>query len=290
MIVRTRSFPSGKSGFFRMAEGGVPISVLLTVDRIACRPAMTGVSEPLFAGLSLTVARGEFVSVVGPSGCGKSTLFRMIAGLAEPDEGRITLHGSPEGERLGRIGFMPQQDLLLPWRTVMDNCLLPLELKRPLFGARPSRQREEILTLLKAFGLGGRENDYPEQLSGGMRQRAAFLRAYVTGAELLLLDEPFGALDAITKREMHEWLLRLWEGLDQSVLFVTHDLEEALLLSDRICLFVPGSGLIEFPVRLPRPRSSRMRFEPSFAGLREELETLMDEGRRDKGALFATPG
>lgn len=265
------------------------ISVLLTVDNVACRPARAPKSEPLFAGLSLTLSRGEFVSVVGPSGCGKSTLFRMIAGLAEPDEGRITLLGSPDGKRLGRIGFMPQQDLLLPWRTVMDNCLLPLELKRPLSGARRSQKREEILALLEAFGLGGRENDYPEQLSGGMRQRAAFLRAYATGAELLLLDEPFGALDAITKREMHEWLLRLWEDLDQSVLFVTHDLEEALLLSDRICLFVPGSGLTEFPVRLPRPRSSRMRFEPSFAALREELERLMDEGRRQHNGLFDTP-
>ncbi|ETT63297.1 ABC transporter ATP-binding protein [Paenibacillus sp. FSL R7-277] len=242
----------------------------------------TGSSRtPVFSELSMNVQRGEFISVVGGSGCGKSTLFKIIAGLLEPDNGRITLNGAESAtaaKRLGSVAYMPQQDLLLPWRTVMDNCLLPWELKR----SRPKAAAvAEIRTLLQRFGLEGTEGAYPQELSGGMRQRVAVLRTVAAGNDLLLLDEPFGALDAITKRSLQRWLLELWAELDKTVLFITHDLEEALLLSDRIYLMTgSGGGMQEFPAGLPRPRHHSLNYQPQFAALRQELELKLYENRR----------
>lgn len=230
----------------------------------------------LFSGLSLNVREGEFVSVIGASGSGKSTLFKLIAGLLEPIRGEIALYGEPASERLGKVGYMPQRDLLLPWRTVMDNCLLPLELTKQ---GRAADGAAEVRKLLRLFGLEGRENAYPAELSGGMRQRVAFLRTLMTGRPLLLLDEPFGALDAMTKRDLHRWLLGLWDGLNKSVLFITHDLEEAILLSDRIYVMpAAGSGepMRELQVPLPRPRESGMKYTPECVALRQELEQLFD--------------
>ncbi|WP_254772878.1 ABC transporter ATP-binding protein [Paenibacillus sp. NFR01] len=227
-------------------------------------------------GLSLYAEEGEFVSVVGASGCGKSTLFKLIAGLLEPAAGEIRLGGTtaPASGRLGAVAYMPQGDLLLPWRTVLGNCLLPWELKR---GAPRQDVVPQILKMLERFGLAGKATAYPEELSGGMRQRAALLRTLVAGGEPLLLDEPFGALDAITKRELHRWLLEMWSGLSRTVLLITHDLEEALLLSDRIYLMEAGTGrLQEIRVDLPRPRHGDMRFEPSFIALRALLERELD--------------
>ncbi|MNC27548.1 Taurine import ATP-binding protein TauB [compost metagenome] len=171
---------------------------------------------------------------------------------------------------------MPQQDLLLPWRTVLDNCLLPWELKRK--GSKTEAIRD-IRGMLERFGLAGTEQRYPHELSGGMRQRIAMLRTLAAGNELMLLDEPFGALDAITKRGLHRWLLELWGSLEQTVLFITHDLEEALLLSDRIYLMSGGAGggVQEFLVDLPRPRHYRMNYEPQFVALREDLEQRLYE-------------
>lgn len=198
----------------------------------------------MLSNVSLQVQQGEFVSLIGSSGSGKSTLFKLLAGLHEPTVGTIDIADVPQGQRLGRVAYMPQKDLLLSWRTVMENCMLPAELA-------PGRQdkdkdkdkdklRANILAGLARFGLSGYEQAYPDELSGGMRQRVAFLRTLLTGGQLMLLDEPFGALDALTKREMHRWLLELWEGFGQTVLFITHDIEEALLLSDRIILLTPG--------------------------------------------------
>ncbi|WP_410511490.1 ABC transporter ATP-binding protein [Paenibacillus sp. BR2-3] len=234
----------------------------------------TLLQAPVFSGLSLKVQQGEFVSVVGASGCGKSTLFKIIAGLLEPASGEIFMHGKPSSTRtrLGKIAYMPQQDLLLPWRTVLDNCLLPWEVNRV-------RTKAETITAIREtlehFGLAGMENAYPCELSGGMRQRVAFLRTLVTGGDLMLLDEPFGALDAMTKREMHRWLVELWGGLGKTVLFITHDLEEAILLSDRIYVMhnrSPDGFLQEMTVDLPRPRRYTMNYEPRFLNLREDLE------------------
>lgn len=245
---------------------------MIEIDDLSC--SFGSAAAPVFTGLSMQIHKGEFISLVGASGCGKSTLFRIMAGLLEPASGRIRLHGNVSasaGQRLGQVSYMPQQDLLLPWRTVMDNCLLPWELKKD--GSRQDAIRR-IREMLEHFGLAGTENAYPEELSGGMRQRIALLRTLAAGNELMLLDEPFGALDAITKREMHRWLLEHWGALNQTVLFITHDLEEALLLSDRIYLMTGGTagGLHEMRVGLARPRHYQMNYQPEFVALREELE------------------
>ncbi|MDF9842991.1 MULTISPECIES: ABC transporter ATP-binding protein [unclassified Paenibacillus] len=235
-----------------------------------------GSGRPVIQGLSMNVQQGEFISLVGASGCGKSTLLRIIAGLLEPSSGDISFGGRPStgsAARLGKIGYMPQQDLLLPWRTVLDNCLLAWELKRS--GSKEAAV-QQIRSLLHSLGLAGTENAYPEELSGGMRQRIALARTLSAGSELLLLDEPFGALDALTKRGLHRWLLQLWSSLGRTVLFITHDLEEALLLSDRICLMHSGS-LQEIAVPLPRPRHGELIYQPQFMQLREELERRLYE-------------
>ncbi|MBM7652887.1 ABC transporter ATP-binding protein [Neobacillus cucumis] len=230
-----------------------------------------GKEKPIFEQLSLDVKAGEFVSVIGASGSGKSTLFKLVTGLLEPDQGEILINeGKVTGKRLGQVGYMPQKDLLLPWRTVLDNVLLPLEMAKGNKKAKLAEVRE----WLARFGLADYENSYPNELSGGMRQRVAFLRTLMTGKDLLLLDEPFGALDSMTKRNMHSWLLGLWGELQKTVLFITHDLEEALLLSDRIYV-LKGEGIVEWKVDLPRPRNSALIYQTDFIRMRKELEWLI---------------
>jgi putative hydroxymethylpyrimidine transport system ATP-binding protein len=227
-------------------------------------------SNPIFDQISLDVKPGEFVSVIGASGSGKSTLFKLISGLLEPDQGDIMVNGQKTGKRLGSIGYMPQKDLLLPWRTVLENVLLPLEVTK-----EPKQARiPEIREWLSRFGLAEYEKAYPNELSGGMKQRVAFLRTLMTGKDLLLLDEPFGALDSLTKRNMHSWLLGLWGELQKTVLFITHDLEEAVLLSDRIYL-LQDTGIKEIKVNLARPRSSQLIYQSEFITMRKELEWLI---------------
>ncbi|WP_458125361.1 ABC transporter ATP-binding protein [Paenibacillus sp. Z3-2] len=235
---------------------------------------------PVLSNVSLQVQQREFVSLIGSSGSGKSTLFKLLAGLHEPTVGTIDIADVPQGQRLGRVAYMPQKDLLLSWRTVLENCMLPAELA-------PGRQnkdklRADIMAGLARFGLSGYEHSYPDELSGGMRQRVALLRTLLTGGQLMLLDEPFGALDALTKREMHRWLLELWEGFGQTVLFITHDIEEALLLSDRIILLTPGGQgqqLREMTVPLPRPRHSDLIYEPALVQMRRQLEEQLHAKR-----------
>jgi len=226
--------------------------------------------KPIFQGLTFDVKRGEFVSVIGASGSGKSTLFKLVTGLLEPDQGDILIDGQRTGKRLGSVGYMPQKDLLLPWRTVLENVLLPLEVTKE----RKQAKLREIKEWLARFGLADYENTYPKELSGGMKQRVAFLRTLMTGKELLLLDEPFGALDSLTKRNMHQWLLGLWGELQKTVLFITHDLEEAILLSDRVYV-LHDKGMKEMKVTLPRPRSSQLIYQSEFITMRKELEWLI---------------
>lgn len=189
--------------------------------------------------VSLTVEQQEFVSIVGPSGCGKSTLFHIIGGLVEPDDGVIKMNGKFVTGQRGEISYMPQQPALFPWRTIEDNVLLGSEIK----GTSNDQAREVARHWIQKVGLGGFERAYPHMLSGGMQQRAAFLRALLAPQELMLLDEPFSALDALTRSEMQTWLLELWEENRRSVLFITHNIEEALLLSNSIYVFSgrPGS-------------------------------------------------
>jgi ABC-type nitrate/sulfonate/bicarbonate transport system ATPase subunit len=219
--------------------------------------------------LDLRVADGEFVSIIGPSGCGKSTLLDMIAGLEQPTSGEIWLDGAPAPYRLGRVAYMHQRDLLLPWRTVLENAILPLEVKRI-----PRRQAiERAMPWLRRFGLAEFASSCPAQLSGGMRQRTAFLRTLLTQCPLMLLDEPFGALDALTRSSMQEWLLMLWEELDRTVILVTHDVEEAVLLSDRVVVLSqrPGTIVADIPVDLPRPRTYAIVTDQAFVSLKARL-------------------
>ena len=230
---------------------------------------------------SLAVGAGEFVALVGPSGCGKSTLLSAIAGLVDPAEGDIWILGQPETNRLGRTALMPQRDALLPWRTVLDNAILGVEVA----GGDRCAARERARDLLPRFGLDGFGDSYPGELSGGMRQRAAFLRTVLTDRETLLLDEPFGALDALTRRSMQEWLLGLWEELGRTILMVTHDVEEALLLADRVAVMTARPGRVKLVERvdLPRPRHSDMIADPAFvtqksrllAALRDEVAPML---------------
>ncbi|UOE93022.1 ABC transporter ATP-binding protein [Alkalihalobacillus sp. LMS39] len=210
-------------------------------------------SQIVLKDLSFTIQQGEFVSILGPSGSGKSTIFRLITGLEKQITGDITFQTETNGNRLGKVGLMPQQDMLLEWRTVLDNVILPLEVS----GKSKKEAKEIALSFFPSFGLQGTEKKYPHQLSGGMKQRASFLRAMLGGSELLLLDEPFSSLDAMTKLTMQEWLLAKWDELNSTILFITHDVDEALFLSDRIILFTetPLTTFEEISLPLRRPRS-----------------------------------
>ena len=207
--------------------------------------------------VSLSVADGEFAALVGPSGCGKTTLLNLIAGLEDVDEGRIVVDGETPSaeERLTRFGYMPQQDMLFPWRTVLENVSLGLEVQ----GVPKRDARGRAAELFPPFGLGGFEDRRPHELSGGMRQRASFLRTYLLGRSFLLLDEPFGALDAITRGQLQAWLAETWNRIGGSALLVTHDPHEAVALSDRIFVMSPRPGRIVnvLEVDLPRPRTAR---------------------------------
>ncbi|MCE5258443.1 MAG: ABC transporter ATP-binding protein [Chloroflexi bacterium] len=220
-------------------------------------------------GASLHVNKGEFVTLIGPSGCGKSTMLNLICGLMEPDSGSISLDGDASAQRLGRVGYMLQRDLLLPWRSLLDNLLLGPEVR----GQDMVEARQLALSLLPLFGLEGFADVYPAALSIGMRQRAALLRTILCRQELLLLDEPFGALDALTRRTMRTWLLTVWERFKQTVLFVTHDVDEAIYLADRVYAMSarPGHVVHELTIDLPRPRSDTVIVEPVFNAYRSEL-------------------
>ena len=221
--------------------------------------------QPVISNLHLEIKSGEFVSLIGKSGTGKSTILKLITGLLQQDEGAITIHGRPI--RLGDVGYMPQRDLLLPWRTVLDNIMLPSEVKKD-----QSYSKKEARKWLERAGLLAYENALPQQLSGGMRQRVSFLRALLVGEDVLLLDEPFGALDAFTKKEMQAWLLSIWQELNKTVLFITHDLDEACYLSDRILLLHTDKTLEELPVHLQRPRQPDMLHDMEFISLRKNVE------------------
>jgi putative hydroxymethylpyrimidine transport system ATP-binding protein len=223
--------------------------------------------RPVVQDLSFTIQPGEFVALVGPSGSGKSTIFRLIAGLLRPQAGSVLVGNGPAAP--GRVGYMPQRDCLMPWRTVLENAALALEVQ----GRPPRAAREEARSHLADFGLGEVGNAFPHQLSGGMRQRVAFLRTALGGQDLLLLDEPFSALDALTRSQMHEWLLDRWSRLGKTILFITHDPEEAVFLADRVLVLKgrPVTAITEIPVGLPRPRKIEMVTDPAFQGLRARV-------------------
>jgi len=220
--------------------------------------------------VSLELNESEFVTLVGPSGSGKSTLFNLVAGLLDADQGEIWLDGQLQKERTGHFGYMPQRDLLLPWRSVSGNVAIPLELHgvdRVIANGRA----EEMLV---HFGLEDFGDAYPDTLSGGMRQRAALLRTILTEQDVLLLDEPFGALDALTRRELQNWLLDIWKEYSKTIFFITHDVDEALYLGDRVMVLSsrPGHIVKTLKVDLPRPRRPGMIALPEFG---QQAATLL---------------
>jgi len=231
-------------------------------------------------GVNLSVAPREVVGIVGPSGCGKSTLLELISGLREPTRGRIAVGGEADAEaRLARSAYMPQRDLLLPWLSALDNAALALRNR----GARRAAARAEAAPLFERFGLAGFERARPAELSGGMRQRIAFLRTLMSGKPLLLLDEPFASLDALTRAEMQEWLAGAIEAEPRAVVLVTHDVEEALYLADRVVVLSsrPGRAVAELaaPGARRRPRDHVVT-GPGFAEVRHRALAALAEGSR----------
>ena len=220
-------------------------------------------------GVSFRVAPGEFLCIVGPSGCGKTTLLRILGGLAKPTGGSVYLEGEPLTAPRRRIGFVFQKAALLPWRTVLENVTLPLEIQG-VEAAEARRRAEELLELVR---LAGFEGAYPHELSGGMEQRVAIARALVHDPAILLLDEPFGALDALTRERMNLELLRIWRAKRKTVVMVTHSIQEAIFLADRVLVMSPRPGRIEasFPVPLPRPRRLEMLYDDEFGALSRQV-------------------
>ncbi|HEX3052837.1 MAG TPA: ABC transporter ATP-binding protein [Aggregatilineaceae bacterium] len=226
--------------------------------------------------VSFAAQPGEFITIIGPSGSGKSTLFNLLTGLTQADTGEILINGAAVGRRTGLVGYMPQRDLLLPWRTIVNNVILGPELD----GHSKKQARQQARELMPLFGLAGFENAYPDTLSGGMRQRAALLRTFLTGRDVLLLDEPFGALDALTRRELQRWLLDVWQRFQKTILFITHDVEEAVFLADRVLVFSPRPGRIskELAVKLPRPRQGISLVSEELRRLEAELMAALEAG------------
>ncbi len=230
--------------------------------------------------IDLTVAEGEFVTVVGPSGCGKSTLLRVVAGLLPVDSGTVTIAGeSPDRASSAKnIGLVPQAPALLPWRTVLDNVRLPLQINKNA----PSRVARDPIDLLESFGLGHVVNRYPSQISGGMQQRVAIARAYVFDPAVLLMDEPFAALDELNREAQRHTLLEFWERNQKTVLFVTHSVAEAVTMSDRIVVMSsqPGRVARVIDVDLPRPRSQSIEATPAFISLAETVRRELRQAFR----------
>ncbi|MGN0159265.1 MAG: ABC transporter ATP-binding protein [Brotaphodocola sp.] len=243
---------------------------LLKFDQISYQ--YPGEDFDIIDRLSFAVEPGSFHCIVGTSGCGKSTIFRLINGLLTPKNGTIQINHT--GSQACRCGYMPQKDLLFPWRTVGENLALPLEIQG---GYSKKAQREMIDAALADVGLSGCQNKRPDELSGGMRQRAAFARTMLTGSDLLLLDEPFSALDFLTRISMQEWLLDLWQRHKKTILFITHDVEEAVFLSSSVLVVesTPIRSLREFPVPLGYPRTRQDLAQPEIVALKEQLVNML---------------
>lgn len=224
---------------------------------------------PILRDFNFSVERGSFVSIVGTSGCGKSTIFRLINGLEKPQTGTIAVNGSPIGTLQHYSAFMPQKDLLFPWYDIKKNVCLPMQLA----GVPKAEQDTRCREVLTRAGLADYAHKMPHELSGGMRQRVSFARTLLSGADMLLLDEPFSALDYLTKIEMQEWLLRQWEHYHKTILFITHDVEEAIFLSEKIYVIrtLPFSGMEEISVPLTYPRQRDDLGRPEIVALREQL-------------------
>ena len=240
-------------------------------------PTPTGKAYTAIRDFNLAVAPGEFVAVVGPTGCGKSTTLGLISGLERPSEGSVQVMGKPVQGIDPRIGYVFQADAVFPWKSVLSNVATG-----PLFrGQRTAEALERARDWIARVGLSGFENHYPHQLSGGMRKRVALAQTLINEPQILLMDEPFSALDVQTRTMMEDELLQMWASISASVVFVTHDLEEAISLADRVCVLTAGPGTVKgiYTIDLPRPRKvAEIRFEPRFVQLYHEIwEDLREE-------------
>ena len=264
--------PKDKEGI-RQDRSEIPAVSVRNASKSFPNPDLPPVEA--IADVSLDVHLGEFVVIVGPSGCGKSTLLNIIAGLVDPDIGSVYLQGDSNAERIGRVAYMHQIDLLLPWRNVLSNATLGLEIA----GIPRTDADAKATELARRFGIADFLNAYPATLSGGMRQRVALLRAVLPDRDVLLLDEPFKALDAITRAELQRWLSDVLDRTNRATVMVTHDVEEALMLGDRVLVMSPRPGriLLELDVDLPRPRPRDVVREPNFVELKWQLLSALDD-------------
>ena len=228
---------------------------------------------PTIKDVSFSVKEKSFVSLIGASGSGKTTIFRLLNGLEKPDSGEILINGKEAGKSEHFAGYMPQQDLLFPWRNVKENVMLPMEIQR----LSEEKKSAAADLMLEKVGLSEWSDKYPRELSGGMRQRVSFARTICTGADLLLLDEPFSALDSITRMNMQEWLREQWMTLGKTILFITHDVEEAIFLSEEILVLTgkPVDIVKSFSVPLPKDRDRGMLAEQNIEALKEQLVEML---------------
>ena len=233
------------------------------------------------ADITLDIAENEFVTLVGPSGCGKSTLLKLVAGLTPASGGTIRVRDTVVRDPFPDVGIVFQHPVLLPWRTVLDNVLFSAD----MLGLDPKAYRHRALELLALSGLAGSETRLPRELSGGMQQRVAICRALLPDPSLLLMDEPFGALDAMTREEMGFELLRIWEARRNTILFVTHSIPEAILLADKVVVMTPGPGRLArvITIDLPRPRTVELEFDAKFKAYSDEVRGLIFASRRARG-------
>lgn len=225
--------------------------------------------------ISFSVEKGEFVSIIGPSGSGKSTIFNILNGVTKQSEGDVLYNGQNLSDTQRPFAYMPQKDTLLPWRSIQDNVILPQLIQ----GIKKSTALEELTAHLSTFGLEGFEGLYPHQLSGGMRQRANLLRTYMTHKDIFLLDEPFGSLDAMTRQNLQDWLLQIWQAWGKTVLFITHDIDEALYLSDRVIVLSnrPATIIRDMKVPIERPRKRDITASQTYNQLKLDLFKLFDQ-------------
>jgi ABC-type nitrate/sulfonate/bicarbonate transport system ATPase subunit len=245
------------------------------LDRIRATYHENNQILPVLNELTITANDGEFVALLGPSGSGKSTILKIAAGLLQPDSGRVMIDGNDVTGKPRLVGYMPQKDLLFPWKTLLDNAAMPL------IAAGKSRKEahDKVLEMLPTFGLEGFANYYPHQLSGGMRQRGALLRTMLIESGILLLDEPFASLDALTRIALQEWLLEIWEQFRRTVLFVTHSIDEAIYLSDRVYVVTsrPGKIALEQKIELERPRTKEVMTTPGFSIYKEQMLNALEQ-------------
>jgi NitT/TauT family transport system ATP-binding protein len=268
------------------APSATASSTLMAVEHATKHYKTGSGSVHALEDLSLAVSKGEFVCILGPSGCGKSTLLWAMSGLHDLSSGRVVLNGTPVTGPRAEIGMIFQDANLLPWRNLRENIRFPFEIKK----LDPAPYETRIQGFLREVGLAGFETKMPRELSGGMQQRASIVRCLSFDPDVILMDEPFGALDAFTRDEMNLLIQRLWMETGKTIIFVTHNVSEAIFLADRVVVLTPRPGRLAhiFPIELPRPRTIEMTFEPAFIRSVMEIKGTIETGRYDRVASRAS--